>query len=133
MKKNLWVNVGFQVGALLLALLVTTLILVAAGAPPLKAYGSILNGAFGSSNNLTAVIITWSPLLLTTAGVLITFAAGLWNIGVEGQMTLGAIFATWMLRLLQDTNLPPALIIVLGILFGMIAGRGRCNRVEPGG
>lgn len=122
MKKNLWVNVGFQVGALLLALLVTTLILVAAGAPPLKAYGSILNGAFGSSNNLTAVIITWSPLLLTTAGVLITFAAGLWNIGVEGQMTLGAIFATWMLRLLQDTNLPPALIIVLGILFGMIGG-----------
>jgi len=122
MKKNLWVNVGFQVGALLLALLVTTLLLVAAGAPPLKAYGSILNGAFGSSNNLTAVIITWSPLLLTTAGVLITFSAGLWNIGVEGQMTLGAIFATWMLRLLQDTNLPPALIIILGILFGMIGG-----------
>jgi general nucleoside transport system permease protein len=122
MKKNLWMNIGFQVGALLLALLVTTLILVAAGAPPFKAYGSILSGAFGSKNNVMAVLITWSPLLLTTAGVLITFSAGLWNIGVEGQMTLGAIFATWMLRLLQDTSLPPALIIFLGILFGMIGG-----------
>jgi simple sugar transport system permease protein len=122
MKKSTWVNLGFQVGALLLSLLITTLILVAAGAPPLKAYGSILNGAFGSKNNLVAVLITWSPLLLTTAGVLITFAAGLWNIGVEGQMTLGAIFATWMLRMLQDTNLPPALIIILGILFGMFGG-----------
>lgn len=122
MKKNLWINVGFQVGALALALVITTLILVAAGAPPFKAYGSILNGSFGSSKNLMNVLITWSPLLLTTAGVLITFAAGLWNIGVEGQMVLGAIFATWMLRLLQDTSLPPALIIFLGILFGMVGG-----------
>ncbi len=122
MKKNIWINIGFQVGALVLALLITTLILIAAGAPPLKAYGSILSGAFGSKNNLVAVLITWSPLLLTTAGVLITFSAGLWNIGVEGQMVLGAIFATWMLRLLQDTNMPPALIIIFGILFGMAGG-----------
>ncbi len=122
MKKNVWVNIGFQAGALVLALLITTLILIAAGAPPLKAYGSILNGAFGSSNNIVAVLITWSPLLLTTAGVLITFSAGLWNIGVEGQMTLGAIFATWMLRMLQDSSLPPALIIILGILWGMVGG-----------
>lgn len=122
MKKNLWANIGYQVGALLIALLITTLILVAAGAPPFKAYGSILSGAFGTQKNLVAVLITWSPLLLTTAGVLITFAAGLWNIGVEGQMTLGAIFATWMLRMLQDSSLPPAVIIILGILFGMIGG-----------
>jgi general nucleoside transport system permease protein len=122
MKKNLWINIGFQIGALVLSLVITTLILIAAGAPPLKAYGSILSGAFGSSKNLMTVLITWSPLLLTTAGVLITFAAGLWNIGVEGQMVLGAIFATWMLRLLQDTSLSPALIIFLGIFWGMVGG-----------
>ncbi len=122
MKTNRWANLEFQVGALVLSLLITTLILVAAGAPPFKAYGSILNGAFGSSHNVVSVLITWSPLLLTTAGVLITFAAGLWNIGVEGQMVLGAIFTTWMLRLLQDTATPPALIMILGILFGIVGG-----------
>ena len=122
MKKNTWVNLGFQVGALLLALLITTLILVAVGAPPLKAYLSILSGAFGSTRNVVAVLITWSPLLLTTAGVLITFAAGLWNIGMEGQMTLGAIFATGMLRLFEHAALPPALIIILGILAGILGG-----------
>jgi simple sugar transport system permease protein len=122
MKKNTWVNLGFQVGALVLALLITTLILVAAGAPPLKAYLSILSGAFGSTRNVVAVLITWSPLLLTTAGVLITFAAGLWNIGMEGQMTLGAIFATGMLRLFEHAALPPALIIILGILAGILGG-----------
>ena len=122
MKKNTWINLGFQAGALALALLITTLILVAVGAPPLKTYLSILSGAFGSTSNLVAVLITWSPLLLTTAGVLITFSAGLWNIGMEGQMTLGAIFATWALRLLEHASLPPALIIVLGILAGILGG-----------
>jgi general nucleoside transport system permease protein len=122
MKKNTWINLGFQAGALVLALLITTLILVAVGAPPLKAYLSILSGAFGSTRNVVAVLITWSPLLLTTAGVLITFSAGLWNIGMEGQMTLGAIFATGMLRLLEHTSLPPVLIIILGILAGILGG-----------
>jgi ABC-type uncharacterized transport system permease subunit len=122
MKKNTWVNVGFQVGALVLALLITTLILVAAGAPPLKAYASIVSGAFGRLNNFESILITWSPLLLTTAGVLITFSAGLWNIGIEGQMTLGAIFATGVLRVLQNTHLPPALIIIFGILAGVVGG-----------
>jgi ABC-type uncharacterized transport system permease subunit len=122
MKKNIWVNFAFQAGALVLAFLLTTLLLLAAGAPPFKAYASILRGAFGSVTNLENILISWSPLLLTAAGVLITFSSGLWNIGVEGQMTLGAIFATWMLRLLQDTNLPPALIIILGILWGIVGG-----------
>ena len=122
MKKNTWINLGFQVGALVLALLITTLLLVAAGAPPIKAYGSIISGAFGSLSNIENILITWSPLLLTTAGVLITFAAGLWNIGIEGQMTLGAIFTTGMLRVLQNSQVPPALIIILGILAGVVGG-----------
>ena len=122
MKKNTWVNLGFQFGAFALTFLITALILAAAGAPPLKAYGSILRGAFGSWSNVVSVLISWSPLLLTTAGVLITFSAGLWNIGVEGQMTMGAIFATGMLRLLQNTSMPPMLVIALGILFGIVGG-----------
>ncbi len=122
MKKNTWVNIAFQAGALVLALLITTLLLVAAGAPPFAAYGSIISGAFGSSDNLVAVLITWAPLLLTTAGVLITFSAGLWNIGAEGQMVLGAIFTTGMLRVLQNTHVPPALVILLGILAGILGG-----------
>jgi simple sugar transport system permease protein len=102
--------------------LLTTGLLAAAGAPPFQAYWSILKGAFGSVDSLVTILISWSPLLLTTAGVLITFSAGLWNIGVEGQMVLGAIFTTGALRLLQVTSLPPALIILLGILAGIIGG-----------
>jgi simple sugar transport system permease protein len=122
MRKNAWVNTGFQIGALILAFLISTLILVAVGAPPFKAYAAIIKGAFGSLNNVENLLISWTPLLLTTAGVLITFSAGLWNIGVEGQMTLGAIFTTWILRLLQNSSLPPDVTIFLGILAGVIGG-----------
>jgi len=48
-----------------------------------KAYGAIIKGAFGSMNNFENLLISWSPLLLTTAGVLVTFSTGLWNIGVK--------------------------------------------------
>lgn len=122
MKKKLWVNLAFQIGSLIAAILITTLILLAAGAPPFEAYAAILKGAFGSQQSLMSLLISWSPLILTSAGVLITFSAGLWNIGVEGQMVLGAIFTTWILRLLQDTALPSGLIIILGLLAGIVGG-----------
>src|SRR5574340_1471116 len=122
MKKTFMTKAIFQIGALVLALAVATLILLAVGAPPFKAYGAILRGAFGSLNNLENLLISWAPLLLTTAGVLVTFSTGLWNIGVEGQMTLGAIFTTWMLRLLQDSSLAPGWIILLAILAGIVGG-----------
>lgn len=117
-----WQNLLFQLVALLLALAFTTVILVLAGAPPLQAYGEIVRGIFGSTNSFSNTLVAWIPLLLATSGLLITFTAGLWNIGIEGQITLGAIFTTWALRLLQESVLPPWLILALGIAAGMIGG-----------
>jgi len=54
--------------------------------------------------------------------LLVTFSAGLWNIGIEGQITLGAIFSTWLIRLLQNSSLPAPLILTLAILAGMLGG-----------
>lgn len=117
-----WVSIGFQILALLLALAFTTLILLAAGAPPLEAYKNIVTGSIGSFKKFSDVLVSWVPLLLVSAGLLVTFAAGLWNIGVEGQITLGAIGTTWALRQLQDTGLSPALILFLAVMAGMLSG-----------
>ncbi len=62
------------------------------------------------------------PLLITSAGLLVTFAAGLWNIGIEGQIIIGAVATTGVLRLLQDSTLPAGIIISLGILGGILGG-----------
>jgi general nucleoside transport system permease protein len=115
-------NIGFQIGAVFMAILFTTLILLMVGAPPLEAYQQILQGAFGSTRVTANVLVAWVPLLLATAGLLVTFAAGLWNIGIEGQIIMGAIFTTGTMRLLMDSPLPPGMIIAFGILAGMVGG-----------
>jgi general nucleoside transport system permease protein len=115
-------NVGFQIGAVLMALLFTTFILLMVGAPPLEAFRQIFLGAVGSTRNFADVLVAWVPLLLATAGLLITFTAGLWNIGIEGQITIGAVFTTGMMRILMDTGMPPTAIITLSILAGMVGG-----------
>jgi simple sugar transport system permease protein len=117
-----WVNLGFQILAIILALAFTTLVMVVAQAQPFEAYSNIVRGAIGSSIKIADVLVAWTPLLLATTGLLMTFSAGLWNIGIEGQITLGAIFTTWALRSLQDSTLSPALIIAIGFLAGALGG-----------
>jgi general nucleoside transport system permease protein len=117
-----WVSLSFQVGAVLLALVFTAIVILVTNANPMDVFSNILGGAFGSTDNMAHVIVSWVPLLVVTSGLLITFAAGLWNIGIEGQITIGAIFTTFVLRTFQDTNLEPAIILILGILAGIIGG-----------
>ena len=115
---------AFQLAAMLLALLFTTVMLLSGPARrPWRPTINILIGSFGSFKNFTDVLVAWVPLLLVTTGLLVTFTAGLWNIGIEGQITLGAIFTTWILRLLQDTDVSArADHPDPGILAGMLGG-----------
>jgi len=122
MKITRWRIFGFQIGAVILALLFTTGVLLIAGAPPLQAYLYVIKGALSSITNISNVLSAWAPLLLTTSGVLITFAAGLWNIGIEGQIMMGAIFTTGALRLLLNSTVPSGWILVIGFLAGMVGG-----------
>jgi ABC-type uncharacterized transport system permease subunit len=122
-KRNLrWVNIGFQFGAIGMALVFTTLILIFSGAPPLEAYHHIVIGSIGSLLKISDVLVAWVPLLLATTGLLVTFLVGMWNIGIEGQITLGAIFTTWALRILQNSTVPPTISIILGIIAGVVGG-----------
>jgi len=112
----------FTAAAILVALLITTLVLLASGAPPLSAFWNIVLGALGSWEVAANVLVSWVPLLLVTSGLLVTFTVGLWNIGIEGQITIGAIFTTWALRAFQGSSVDPALAIALSILAGMAGG-----------
>jgi ABC-type uncharacterized transport system permease subunit len=122
MRKEVLTNLLWKLGAIVLALGLATIVMIASGAPPMAAYSNILHGAFGSVNGLSDVLVAWVPLALVTSGLLITFTAGLWNIGIEGQIALGAIATTWALRTLQNSSLSPMLIIIIGVLAGMLGG-----------
>lgn len=113
------VLVGLAPVALTLAF--TTLVLVLSGASPTAAYGALLSGAFESPRTIADVVVASVPLLLASAGMLVTFAAGLWNIGVEGQIIAGALGATWVIMSFQEP--PPALVLIpLSLLGGVLGG-----------
>jgi simple sugar transport system permease protein len=111
----------FRMGAFVVALLfIAAVILLSSGSPPQVAMG-IWNGAFGSSDRFARVISTLCPLLMASCGLVFTFTAGLYNLGIEGQITAGAIASTLLLRLIPE-GFPPAIAITLAILFGFVGG-----------
>lgn len=112
----------FRLASVVLALVLTSLVLLLVNTSPVEAFSLILKGALGSSRKIADIFVIWIPLLLTSAGLLFTFHAGLWNIGIEGQIVLGAIFATGMLRMLQDTATPPALALLLAFIAAALGG-----------
>jgi ABC-type uncharacterized transport system permease subunit len=107
----------------------TTVILLLAGAPPLDAYYHIFKGSLGSWVKVGHVIKAWIPLTLCACGLLFTFRIGLWNIGVEGQVMMGAVFTTFILRSGADGQAPLVYLTVActagvagGAIWALIAG-----------
>ena len=103
----------------LAALLFTAILLIAFDANPIVAIQAIFDGAFGSQSKLFSVLAFWVPLTLASIGLLITFTAGLWNIGVEGQFIMGAIFAS---AVALNLEAPSYILIPLEILAAMLGG-----------
>jgi general nucleoside transport system permease protein len=113
--------------ALTVAIGAGIVLLLLVGAPPFEALSLLVEGSFGSASKISATLLAWSPLLLASAGLVVTFAAGLWNIGVEGQIVIGAVAATWVARSLPG----PGWVVVLativagavgGLLWALLAG-----------
>lgn len=75
-----------------------------------------------SANKFFDIVAVWFPLVMVLASVLVTFRAGFWNIGVEGQIVMGAVSTTYLIRLLQTSTISPSLVIFIGLLFGVIGG-----------
>ncbi len=101
------------------AFALAVLLLWLVDAPPFEALRLIVDGAFGSASRTAATLLAWVPLTLASAGLVVTFAAGLWNIGVEGQVIMGAIAATWVAR---EVPGPVYVVIPVAIVAGIIGG-----------
>ena len=102
-----------------LALGVVVGLLLVVGAPPFEALRDIWDGSMAGSANIGNTLMAWVPLTLAGAGLVVTFAAGLWNIGIEGQIAMGAIAATWVGR-----TLPGGAVVLIPLMFvaGAIGG-----------
>ena len=103
-------------------------------------YGAMLTGAFGDPARIVAALetgsprsiatairpitetlVTTTPLILTGLAVAISFRAGMFNIGVDGQLILGALGAT-VTALFLGGSAPGWLILLVAIGVGVLSG-----------
>ena len=107
-----------------ISLAVAAALVIAVGRDPLDVEDALWQGAFKDSRKLGGVFNFWIPLSLVSIGLVVTFRAGLWNIGVEGQMMMGALFASWGAQyILLDESLAALLhilLLCLAALGGMV-------------
>lgn len=118
--ESLWRTIILQVVAVLLAALIGAIILLLSGANPLLAYGALLKGAFGSMTVLGRTLEKATPLVFAGLAVAFGFRGGLFNIGAQGQLLLGAMTAGVVG--FAVTGLPAIIHIPLALLAGALAG-----------
>jgi simple sugar transport system permease protein len=109
-----------KVAAPMLIFVAASAFLLFNGVNPVSAYREIVIGSVGSLNALAETLNYATPILLTALAAIVCFRCGLWNIGAEGQMYLGAI-ATAGLGL-NTFGLPSAIALPLIAIGAFIAG-----------
>lgn len=137
-----WRAASISILAIIVALVLFGFIFIFAGINPLAAYREIFTYSFANPFGLPLTMSRFIFLLLCTCAFIIPYRAGLWNIGMTGQLYAGALSAYAVLFVLgikqtTETHLSIAILIPLmliaaalgGALLGSIAGflKGRFN------
>jgi len=120
-KKNL-VSEFVRVGLLLaIAFLITGLIISLTGENPFAVFKILVTATFGSSVGIAETLSAATPLVFTGLAIAVAFKAGLFNVGVEGSLYLGAFSAAWVG--FTWLHLPGWILVFLALLFaGMVGG-----------
>ena len=119
--------------AILTAVIIGGIIIKIVGGDPFLAYKGLIEGSFGSpeiglEKSLKALSETaiWStPYILAGLAVAVAFKGGLFNIGAEGQLAVGAVFSALIGYALPEWlgfDLPIYIHLPLAILVGMLTG-----------
>ncbi len=103
-----------------IALILSSLLIVMFGHSPLQVFGLMFRGAFGGMNAWAKTLSKATPLIFTGLAVALAFKGGLFNLGGEGQLYLGAMTAALIAYYLQW--LPKPVVIILCVLVGGFIG-----------
>lgn len=115
-----WVNICMPFILLFAALAVAGVMIAATGKNPMSAYAALFQGAFGSLSAWINTLNKSVPICLCAFAVTMSQKGGTFNIGVEGQLLMGAAGCTIAGVYLQ--GLPPFVHIPLCILAGVVVG-----------
>ena len=108
--------------AIIMTAIIISIVIFLLNANPLIVFWAIINGSIGNNYFLNQTLIISGVLMLTGLAAVIPFTARLWNLGGEGQMTLGAVVAASLGVLISPIFFPTLSIIVILILCATCGG-----------
>lgn len=111
--------------AILTAVILGGLIILSVGGNPIQAYYGLIQGSFGSAKALSETAVWATPFIFAGLAVALAFKGGLFNIGAEGQLALGATFSALIGYALPEWlgyDIPAIIHLPLTIILGMTAG-----------
>jgi ABC-type uncharacterized transport system permease subunit len=106
----------------LAAFLVGAVVILLIGENPLVTYWILVKNSLFSGTGFLTTLHYAGPLILTGLAIAVTFKANVYNMGVEGQMLVGAFFTGIAGAYITGMNpfLHKAVCIVIGIICGMV-------------
>ena len=110
----------YNITAVVIGLVISSLLLLFMKVNPLDVCGQALGKIVTDQYNLGEILVKATPLIFTSLAFAFTYNANLFNIGAQGQFTMGAIIAVALSLGLQD-SLPTWLLLLL-VLLGSFAG-----------
>lgn len=120
LNKNTMAGILSPLVIVAITLLFTSVLMLGVGANPLEAYYQLLKGAFGSASGIINTINKAVPICFAGFAVAVAKKAGIFNIGVEGQLVFGA-FGSALAGIYLE-GLPAFIHIPLALLAGMLFG-----------
>ena len=112
---------AIRISSVLVALLIGSLAILVAGNNPFTAYGTMISGALGKKIAICQTVRIAVPLLGCALAIAPCFRMRFWNIGAEGQITAGAIAATYFALNFAD-KMPSVLLLIVMALAAALAG-----------
>lgn len=126
-QRRIAVGIGRPLLAIALALSIGLVIIRIAGEDPIESYKALIGGAFVGRASIENTLVRSIPVIASGLAVAVAFACGMFNMGVEGQLYLGAFAAAWVGFSIR--GLPPVLHVLLAM--GLAAAVGACWAYLP--
>lgn len=108
-----------QVLAIAIAIALGAVVILLVGENPLRVFRLLALGAFGDPEKIAATLLQTTPILICGIAACISLRAGLFNIGVEGQLFMGGFAAAFVGFAF---TMPAGIHMAVGLLAAGLAG-----------
>jgi ABC-type uncharacterized transport system permease subunit len=106
------------------SLAVTSILISVFGLNPWEVFHTLFSGGFGTPQAIGQTLNRANPLLLCGLGLILAYKCGVWNIGAEGQLYIGALTAVLVGLFVKGIPMPVhiSLMLVAGFAGGTVWG-----------